>query len=78
MRIIARGTRPELFIEEEKQMEDIYNMVEVVYNKVATATNGYDQRELTRELKEQGYSTYSVNIALSVLVESKRILSIVD
>jgi hypothetical protein len=78
MKIIARDAQPHLFTEEERPITDIINAVELVYSQIATVTEGYPQRELMKDLRTAGLTSYEINIALSILFQTKRVLSIIE
>jgi hypothetical protein len=78
MNIIARDCRPELFSEDERPITDITNAVELVYSQIETIPEGYPQRDLMKDLRAAGLTSYEINIALSILFQLKRVLSIIE
>ena len=75
--LISRETRPELFSEDERPLTDIVNAVEAVYAEISTKSEGYNQQELLKACREAGISSYEANIALSILFQTKKIISII-
>jgi hypothetical protein len=75
--LISRNARPELFSDSEKPLSDIINIVEMVYSELTDKPDGYNQQELFKTLKTAGISSYDINLALTILYQTKRILMIV-
>jgi hypothetical protein len=75
--LISRLERPELFTDEERPISDIVNAVESVYAEISTKSEGYNQQELLKALRESGLNSYEVNTAISILFQTKKILSII-
>lgn len=76
--IISRDARPELFSDDEKSITEIVNAVEAVYAEISTKPEGYNQQELLKAAREAGISSYESNIAISILFETKKIISIIS
>ena len=75
--LISREARPELFSDDERPISDIINAVEAVYAEISTRPEGYNQQELLRAIREAGISSYDANIAISILFQTKKIISII-
>lgn len=75
--LISREARPELFSEDERPISEIINAVEAVYAEISTRPEGYNQQELLKALREAGISSFDSNLALTILFQTKRVLSII-
>ena len=75
--IISRQGKPELFRDEERPLSDVINTIEAVYSEICTKTDGYEQQDLLTALRNAGISQYDANIAISILFQTKKILSII-
>jgi len=75
--LISREARPELFADDERPITDIINAVEAVYSEISQRPEGYNQQELLKALREAGISSYDANLALTILFQTKRVLSII-
>jgi len=75
--IISKAARPELFTDEERPITDIINAVEAIYEEIGTKPEGYNQQELLKKIRVSGISSYDANLALSILFQTKKILSII-
>lgn len=75
--LISRQARPELFSDTERPITDIINLVEAVYSEISRMPDGYNQQELLKALRSGGINSYDANLALTILFQSKRVLSII-
>lgn len=77
-KIIGRESQPLLFEEDEKSVSEILNAVEIVYSFINQKPKGYNQQELLKDLREAGISSYESNMAISILFQCKKIISMID
>lgn len=76
--LISRTARPELFTNEEKSITEIVNAVESIYAMISEKHDGYNQQELIRACKTNGLGEYEINIGISILFYTKKIISIIE